>query len=135
ARKKVTLRSVLKWTLRIVLGSIALVIVLAAIAIGAIHTKWGHERIRAEIEAQLQDDFPQSTVGRIDGSPFGTLTATAITIAGKDGKPFITIESAELGVQIKPLLGKTIHVDTVTLHGVLVDLAQQPDKKKADELA
>src|SRR6188472_1196375 len=106
--KKPALRKILRWTLRIVLGSIALAILLAAIAIGALHTKFGRERVRKEIEAQLQEDFPGSTVGRVDGSPFGTLVATGIMIAGKDGKPFITIESAELGVQIKPLLRKTV---------------------------
>jgi hypothetical protein len=127
--RKVNLRRVWRWSSRIILGTIALVILLAAIAIGALHTKFGRERVRKEIEESLQEDFPGSTVGRVDGSPFGSLVVTGIAIAGKDGKPFITVESAELGVQIKPLLRRTVHVDTVTLHNVLVDLAAQPDPK------
>lgn len=123
------MRKVLRWVWRILGGAIAFVVLLVAIAIGAIHTEWGRQRMKKEIEAQLQAEFPGSTVGSLQGTPFGTLIASGITIAGKDGRPFITIAELTVDASLKPLANRVVRVQTVSADGVLIDLTAQPDPK------
>lgn len=123
------LRKVLRWVWRIVGGAIAFVILLVAIAVGAVHTEWGRQRMKKEIESQLQAQFPGSTVGSLQGTPFGTLIASGITIAGKDGRPFITIAELTIDASLKPLANRVVRVQTVAADGVLIDLTAQPDPK------
>lgn len=123
------LRKILRWTYRVVGGVMALAIVLVAMAIGAVHTQWGRQRIKQEIESQLRAEFPGSTVGSLQGSPFGTLVASGITIAGKDGRPFVTIATLSLDVQLRPLARRVIRLQRIHADGMLVDLTAQPDPK------
>lgn len=123
------MRKVLRWVWRIVGGAIAFVILLVAIAIGAVHTEWGRQRMKKEIETQLQAEFPGSTVGSLQGTPFGTLIASGITIAGKDGRPFVTIAELTIDASLKPLANRVVRVQTVSADGVLIDLTAQPDPK------
>ena len=123
------MRKVLRWVWRIVGGAIAFVVLLVAIAIGAVHTKWGQQRMKKELEAQLQAEFPGSTVGSLQGTPFGTMIASGITIAGKDGRPFITIAELTVDASLKPLANRIVRVQTVQADGVLIDLTAQPDPK------
>jgi autotransporter translocation and assembly factor TamB len=123
------LRKVLRWTYRIVGGVIALAVLLVAIVIGAVHTQWGRQRIKAEIQSQLRAEFPGSTIGSVQGSPFGTLVVSGITITGKDGRPFVTIATLTVDVQLRPLLRRVVRLQNIEADGMLVDLAAQPDPK------
>lgn len=123
------LRKILKWVYRIVGGAIAFVILLVAIAVGAVHTEWGRQRMKKEIETQLRAEFPGSTVGSLQGTPFGTLIASGITIAGKDGRPFITIATLTVDASLKPLANRIVRLQTLEADGVLIDLTAQPDPK------
>jgi hypothetical protein len=123
------MRKILRWAWRILGGAIAFVILLVAIAIGVVHTEWGRQRMKKEIETQLQAEFPGSTVGSLQGTPFGTLIASGITIAGKDGRPFITIAELTIDASLKPLANRVVRVQTVSADGVLIDLTAQPDPK------
>lgn len=121
----------LRWMYRIVGGAIAFVILLVAIAVGAVHTEWGRQRMKKELESQLRAEFPGSTVGSLQGTPFGTMIASGITIAGKDGRPFITIATLTVDASLKPLANRIVRVQTVEADGVLIDFTAQPDPAPA----
>ena len=97
--------------------------------VGAVHTAWGRQRMPTEIESQLQAQYPGSTRRLAARHVFGTLIASGITIAGKDGKPFVSISTLRVAVAFKPMLRKVVRVDSLDVEGVLVDLAVQPDPK------
>lgn len=122
------LRRLLTWTKRIVLALMALAFLALAVAVGAVHTDWGRNKIRTTIVAELQADFPGSTIASIDGSPFGTLILRGVTINGRDRRPMVTIERLEVEAQLRPLIRKRVHVDRIALTTVDVFVREQPPK-------
>lgn len=124
-------RRALRWVLRIVLGIVALAVVLVAIAIGALHTDWGRNKIREQIVAELQADFPGSTIAALEGSPFGTLVLRGVTLNARDHRPLVTIERLTVDAALRPLLGKTVRVEAVRVAGVEVFVRELPPEPPA----
>lgn len=122
------LRRVLTWTKRIVLAVMVITFLAVAIAVGAVHTDWGRNKIRQTIVAELQADFPGSAIASLEGSPFGTLILRGVSINGRDGKPMVTIERVEVEAQLRPLIHKRVHVDRIAVTTVEVTIREQPPK-------
>ncbi len=120
------LRIAWRWTKRIVLGVIAFAVFALAVTIGALHTDWGRNRVRTEIVDALQADFPGSTITSLSGSPFGEIILRGVTLKAKDGKPLATIAELRVSAQLRPLLFKRVHVDSLALSGVEVFVREQP---------
>ena len=112
-RLKVTWR----WTKRVGVGIGAFVIVVACVVIGALHTHWGREKVREEIVAQLQADFPGTSIGSLDGSLFGTLVAHDVVLGARDGKPLATVKTLSIDIALRPIVGKTVRVESIVADG------------------
>jgi hypothetical protein len=119
-------RRALRWAARIALGLLAFAIFALAVVIGIVHTSWGKNYLREKIVAELQADFPGSTIAELDGSPLGTLILRGVTINGRDRKPMVTVDRIAVSAALRPLLGKTVHVESVRVSGVSVSIREQP---------
>lgn len=119
------MKKVLRWTRRLALGVIAFVVLATAITLGTLHTRWGRERVRRIAEQQLQAVFPGSTIGEIDGSVLGDLIARDVTIVGRDRRPLATVKTLTLEAALRPLVGKTVRIDSILADDVVVYVHDQ----------
>ncbi|HTJ42467.1 MAG TPA: translocation/assembly module TamB domain-containing protein [Kofleriaceae bacterium] len=105
-------------------GALALVaLVVAAVIAGviAIHTDWGRDYVRQRLVASLAHTFrgPVS-IGRLEGSPFGTLVARDIVIDDAEGRPAVYVDRVALHVELLGLVRKQLHISTLEVDGVTV---------------
>ncbi|HEX5059824.1 MAG TPA: hypothetical protein VFV99_10720, partial [Kofleriaceae bacterium] len=114
------MKKVWRWTKRIVLGTLAFVVLATGITLGALHTNWGRNRVRKIVEDQLQSTFPGSTIGKIDGSVLGDLIARDVTIMGRDKRPLVTIKKVTIEAALLPLASKTARVTKIDAEDVVV---------------
>lgn len=99
----------------------AMLAVLGAMA--AMHTRWGRELIRAQVEQRLAAAFTGgATLGGLEGNPFGTLTLHDVVINGADRKPAITVNQLTVELGLLPLLSHQARVIAVRADGLDVDL-------------
>ncbi len=116
------------WIKRIVLGFGAVFVVAVVAVLVTIHTDFGRGLIRTQVEAKLDDMFiGGATVGRIEGSPFSTLTLRDIVIKGPDKKPAITVGTLELKVGLLGLVSKQAKLTGLKAEDVEVILKRDPD--------
>lgn len=121
------MRRTLRWLKRIVLGSLALAVVAIGVALIVVHTDWGRERIRRQIEAALADEFPGGArIGKLEGSVLGELVLTDVELAALDGTPLVSIGTLTVDVALVPLVGNTIRVDRLVADHVTVVDPQRP---------
>ena len=117
-----------RWTKRILLGLLGLIVVAVAALVITIHTDYGRELIRAQVETQLDNTFVGGArVGKVEGSPFSELTIHDLVINGPDGEPAITIGSLELEVGLLALVSKQVRLTGLTAEDVDVLLKRDPD--------
>ncbi|MGN6107305.1 MAG: AsmA family protein, partial [Kofleriaceae bacterium] len=112
-----------RWVRRILLGlAMAAVIAIAALVV-AVHTDWGRELVREQVEAQLNQTFVGGgRVGRIEGSPFGELVLRDVVINDPEGRPAISVRTATVRLALLPLLHKRAHLRHVRAEDIEVDL-------------
>jgi uncharacterized protein involved in outer membrane biogenesis len=120
------MKRALKWLKRFVLGSLALAVLVVVVAIVALHTDWGRNKLKHEVESQLTARFPGTTIGSVEGSVFGTVVARNVSLGGMSGKPFITIDRLEIAVALRPLISKTVRVNAIVADGT-------PDEVKRNQ--
>src|SRR5690242_12558930 len=123
------MRRALRWTTRIVLGLLVLAVLAIAIVIAAVHTDWGRNKVRAQIVAQLQADFPGSTIGSLTGSPFGAVVLHDVTIVAPDGRPLAIVKELSVRAALRPLLSHEVRVDELIVRGVEVFVREQAPRK------
>ncbi len=118
----------MRWTKRIVLGLVVLIVLVVVGAVAFIHTDSGREVVRVKVEDQLQNTFTGgATIGKLEGSPFGDLVLRDFVINGPDGKPAITIGTLRTHIRIFDLLKKDIRLDHLILDKVDAHLKQNAD--------
>ncbi|MGN6107846.1 MAG: translocation/assembly module TamB domain-containing protein [Kofleriaceae bacterium] len=123
----------LRWLRRIVLATLALVALVVAGVLIALHTDWGRERVRRIVESQLSSVFPGgATIGRLEGSVFGELVARDVKLAAHDGSPMIAIGALHVELALRPLFGKTARVDRLVAEDVALYLPGQPKPPAPD---
>ncbi|MEO8703324.1 MAG: hypothetical protein ABI867_24975, partial [Kofleriaceae bacterium] len=128
------MRRVLRWTKRLVLGAIATALVLVVVALIAVHTDWGRNQIRKQVEAAMQDTFPGgASIRELDGSVLGTFTLRDVELRSSDGKPAISVESLEVNLAIWSLFKKRAIVESAVADGVHVVIGGAPLTKPATE--
>ncbi|MBA3817841.1 MAG: translocation/assembly module TamB domain-containing protein [Deltaproteobacteria bacterium] len=105
------------------------VVVLAVAAVLVIlHTNWGRDLARGQIEAQLNNTFVGGvTIGALEGSPLGELVIRDLVINGPDRKPAISIKKLTLEVGLLALTSKQAKLETLHAEDVDVDLRRDPD--------
>lgn len=121
-------RRVWRWVKRGLLGLLAFVVFVVAAVLVTIHTDWGREKIRQQIEARLDTMFTGgASVARLEGSPFGELVLRDLVINGPDEKPAITIKTLRLEVGILPLISKQARVAGLEIEDLDVALKRDAD--------
>ena len=106
------MRRVWKWTKRIVLGFVGLVVITVATLLIVIHTDWGRDKVRGIVEDQLSNTFTGGvTIGKLEGSPFGELVARDVTINAADGRPAFKVAALHVKLHLWPLVHKHAHID------------------------
>ena len=111
-----------RWLKRIVLGAISAVVLTVAGALIFIHTDRGRDYLRHKAESVLLASFPGGfSIGRIQGSAFGTLVIQDLRINGRDGKPMIVIGTARVQFALRSLLRHTVRLGLLELEDVTFD--------------
>ncbi|CAN5814887.1 hypothetical protein BH11MYX2_BH11MYX2_11000 [soil metagenome] len=121
-------RQVWRWSWRIVVILLGLVILAVGGALIFLHTDSGRRVLRDQVNAQLDKMFVGGAhVGEIEGSPFSTLIARDIVINDPTGKPFATVKKAEIEIGLYPLIGMHAALRRVSLTDVDVRVARGAD--------
>jgi hypothetical protein len=123
-----TVRKIVRWTVRVVVGFFALLLLAVGAALIFIHTDTGRNYIRRKAEAALVNSFPGGVhIGRIEGSIFGTLVIDDLRLNGRDGKPMLVVGTTKVKLSILPLLAHIARIDSVAVEDVTVDQHPQPE--------
>ncbi len=111
----------MRWIKRIVLGLIVLVVLVVASGLIFIHTDTGRTVIRDQLVDKLADTFTgKVSIGRIEGSPFGTLTAHDVVIDDPEGTPAIAIGRVDVQLELAGLVRKKAVIDRLVASDVAV---------------
>ncbi len=103
-----------RWTRRIALSLAALAVTLIASAVIVIHTDYGRELIREQIENTLQGMFSGGArLGSFEGSPFGRIVLRDLRINSPDGRQVIGVKALSFEPHLLPLLTKRARLDDV----------------------
>ena len=117
-----------RWIKRILLGLALFLVVAVGVVLVVVHTNFGRELIRKQVEARLDDMFlGGGSVGKIEGSPFSELTINDLVINGPDGEPAISAKKIKLGVGILPLVSKKAILSSIVVEDVDVRIARDQD--------
>src|SRR3982751_5282633 len=103
------MKRAVRWFTRVMLGLLAVIVVAIAFALIAVHTDWGRNIVRGQVEGILADSFPGgATIGRIEGSPFGTLVISDVVLNGPDKKPLVTVKRLGGEASLSPLISTQV---------------------------
>lgn len=118
----------LRWTKRIVLGLLALIVLVVVGALVFIHTDSGRDEIRSIANKQLATMFTGGgSIGKVEGSPFGDLVLRDVVINGPDGKPAISAKRVSVAVGLFNLIKHDVKLKEVTADDVDIKVARNPD--------
>lgn len=123
-----------KWLKRIVLGTLALVVLAVGAALIVLHTDAGRALVARQVEGILVETFPGGVkIGKIEGSPFGELVIRDLVLDGPDGQPFIAAKKITAEIEVSALLSKTVRVTRVEAEGLVVTNPRAPGPPKPEE--
>src|SRR5580658_856874 len=107
--------------------SFAVVATIVALVI-ALDTDWGREQVRARAEAELAGAFVGgASIGELDISWRGEITAHDIVIRAPDGTTAIAIGTLRGKVALAPLLDREVDVADAFAEDVAVTVDRAPD--------
>ena len=119
-------RRALRWLVRGLLGLLVLVLLTVAAAAITLHTAWGRDKIRAQIEAKLKPYFPAGAkVGRLEGSVLGDFTLHDIELTDREGRRAVTIKRVDLNLELGAWLDDEARVEKMIVDGVNIALHQR----------
>lgn len=108
---------------RVLLGFAAIIVFAVAAVLITIHTDYGRDLIRSQVEAQLDKTFiGGADIGAIEGSPLGELVLRDLVLNGPDGEPAITVGKLTLELGLIPLASKEARFDSLVAEDVDVVL-------------
>ena len=112
-----------RWLVRGAIGAIAFVGLAVLGVVLAMHTRWGRELVRAQVESQLASTFTGgATLGGVEGNPLGELTLSDVVINGADRRPVITVKRLTVQLGLLPLLSHQARVIAARADDLDVDL-------------
>ena len=96
---------ILRWIGRIALGLLAFVVLAVIGVVMFMHTGFGQEFVRKQVESKLASTFVGgATVGHVGGTPFTDIVVSDLVINGPDRKPAIRVGELHLHAGILPLI-------------------------------
>jgi len=112
---------------RLLAGLLVLLATLAVTAVVIVHTDRFREWARAQVVAAVDPLFPATvTIGALEGSPFGTLTARDVAIRYAD-TDVVRIARADASVSLRGILAGRAPRVTVAVERPTVHLQQNAD--------
>jgi translocation and assembly module TamB len=112
-----------RWTKRIVLGLLAFTVIAVATLVIVLHTDYGRNVVRSQVEEQMSMLFTGgATIGKVEGSVFGTLVVRDVVVNGPDHKPAITIKKLQLQLGLKGLFSHDAKLSGLVAEDVDIDL-------------
>lgn len=125
------LRKTARISLWVLAGLGLLIVLVIGGALIAMHTDWGRERIRQQVEARLGDALTgEVSVGRVSGSVLGDFAVEDVVIRppeGVEGAEAIRIDRIEIDHNPRSLLSRTFHAQALRLEGVHITANLGPD--------
>ncbi len=116
-------RKVLRWSSRIFLGLLGLLVLAIAGVLVFLHTDRGRAVVRDQVAAKLNDTFVGgATLGSIEGSPFGELVLTDLVINDPEGQPAITVKRLAVEIALLPLIRQEAQLTSVIASDIDVNL-------------
>ncbi|MFT7579028.1 MAG: hypothetical protein ACI9MR_000690 [Myxococcota bacterium] len=123
-RKRPLWRNILRW-FGIVTGSL---LGLVCLILAFIHTPWGQDFLRGQIEAGLQKNWDgKVTLGGLEFGLFDHVALSDLTIAQPDGKKVVQVKRVDVDLDWSSLLSKPLTVEKLALDGLTIDLVQFDD--------
>jgi translocation and assembly module TamB len=120
-------RRVLRWVqmfFAIVLSLVMLVIIAATLVL---HTRWGRELVRSQIQARLDSTFiGGATLGGVHGNPMSELVLDDLVINGPDKQPAIRVKRLRIKLPLLPLLSHQLRIDRLIADDLDVILRNDP---------
>src|SRR5688572_20037387 len=111
-------RHVARWALRALVGLLALTFLAVVTVLLVLHSDWGREQIRTQIEAKLQPNFPAGAhIGRVEGSVLGDFYLHDVVLNDLDGRPAVRIARVELNLALLAFLRDEARFEKVIVEG------------------
>jgi hypothetical protein len=121
-------RRILRRTGLALLALVGLVAVLLASTYLVLHTDWGREKVRVQLQKTLAGLLVgKVSVGRVEGDVLGDVTLRKLEIDDADGHPAVRVDALRVSFALFPLIGQTVKVDRLRVEGLRVDGATRAD--------
>ena len=113
---------------RVGLGLVALIAMVLAGVLLALHSPWGRDQLRRRLEAALADRVDGAvTIGRLDGSVLGELVARQVAITDLSGRAVIEVDTVRVDAGLLALLDRRLHLSRLVIDGAeVIALAPVP---------
>ncbi|HTR49148.1 MAG TPA: translocation/assembly module TamB domain-containing protein [Kofleriaceae bacterium] len=106
---------------RVAAAMVGLAIITTAVMLVALHTDWGRDHLRRELETRLDGALGGPVhIGRLDGSVLGELIAHDVELDGPDQQPIMTIATVHVELALRPLLRHVARIDRLGADDVTV---------------
>jgi uncharacterized protein involved in outer membrane biogenesis len=116
-------RKVIRWSTRIFLGLVGLIVIAIAGALIFLHTDRGRAFVRDQVATKLHDTFVGgATIGSIEGSPFGELVLTDLVINDPEGQPAVKVKRLAIEIALLPLIRQEARLTSVIASDIDVNL-------------
>lgn len=117
-----------RWTLKITLGIVAVILLVLGGGLVFLHTDTGREVVRDKLEDQLASTFTGDVrIGKLEGSPLGTYVVKDLAIDGPDGEPAIEIGSLSLHLELSGLVKQRAVLSKLVIEDARIRAVRLPD--------
>jgi hypothetical protein len=121
-------RKVLRRTAYGLVGLVGLVVVLLVSTYAILHTDWGREQVRGQLQKTLAGLFVgKVSLGRVEGDVLGDVILRDLAIDDADGRPAVRARTLRVTFGLLPLIGQTVEVSRLRVEGLRVDGATRAD--------
>ena len=117
--------------LKILAGFIAVIIIAVAVIVATVDPNDYHDEITTLVKKETGRDFKVESMS-LSLFPHLGINLESASLSNAEGfsqTPFVSIEKVQLGAAILPLLSQNLEVDTLTLHGLKLNLEKNADGK------
>lgn len=125
-RPRTLRRRILHW----VLVAISLVTALVVVALLLLHTDWARDKIRLEIQSQLQKRIHGTVViGKLEGDMLDDIVLRDIVVRDRFGQEAVKIGRLRLDYKVRPLLNHHFHAEKLEIDKLEIAARRGPDGK------
>lgn len=102
-------------------GALLLVLVLLVAAVALLHTDWGRQQVRQEIEQALNERLAgRLSIGRVEGSVLGDLTLHDVVVENRAGQLVASVDTLRIDFALLPLISQRFEARLVSLRDLEV---------------